>query len=402
MDPKLPNVDVFLNPAKKGLKEEVVKEKKEIAENYFNSVNMQSLYPELFRILWESTLPCFGTPEKGEHMLSSCQLAGSEVNCSDLFTKVPTDIGMCCALGIKDSLKDSTYQQLVKELQEDETTTGKTEVKSKVGQRNGLRLTLDLHSNTVSFGTLDQEYNAFSVFIGHPAEFPMLRERSLKLQPGLEHFIDLSAVVVSANDIKDISPEARECFFADEGNLDFYKNYTFSNCRLECAINKSEEIFNCVPWHLPRVRNFVPLLNAEILSFRGRPQVLATLGLPGTSLLTWERRPRIAPNVDQIASLQPIQQLLPPRNSGSPSGSFLSIFSRLCDSRNLNMSPFCNLTASSLAKWQPALKTTYGNTTTDYTTKLSGPLRLKYPSTPEKELLVSLTQVFLQNAHFHY
>ena len=192
-------------------------------------------------------------------MLLSCQLAGSNVNCSDLFTKVPTDSGMCCALGLDslDSLEVSTYQRLVKELQE-ETSTKKTQVKSKVGRRNGLRLTLDLHSNTVSFGTEEKDYNAFNVFIGQPREFPMMKEKSLQLQPGHEHFIELSASVVSASDIKEkVLPEARECYFPDEGNLEFYEGYTFSNCRLECAIKKSEDIYNCTPWHLPRVRSML-------------------------------------------------------------------------------------------------------------------------------------------------
>ena len=82
----------------------------------------------------------------------------------------------------------------------------------------------------------------------------MMQEKSLQLQPGREHFIDLSARVVSTNDIKDIAPEARECYFNDEGDLEFYEKYTYSNCRLECAIKKSEDIYHCVPWHLPRVR----------------------------------------------------------------------------------------------------------------------------------------------------
>ena len=136
--------------------------------------------------------------------------------------------------------------------------------------------------------------------------------------------------------------------------------------------------------------------------FRGRPRVPATLGLPGTSLLTWERQlPRIAPNVDRIASSQPTPPLLPPQNSGFSRPVFSSsnnYFSRPCDSRNLNLSPFCNLTtASSLAKWQPAINSTYRNTSTEYTSKLNGPLRLKYPkiSWAEQELLVSLTQVIL-------
>ena len=130
---------------------------------------------------------------------------------------------------------------------------------SEIGRRNGLRLTLDLHSNTVSFGTEQKDHNAFNVFIGQPREFPMMMEKSLQLQPGHEHFIELSASVVSnTSDFqKDILPEARECYFSDEGNLEFYEGYTFSNCRLECAIKKSEDIYNCTPWHLPRVRTML-------------------------------------------------------------------------------------------------------------------------------------------------
>ena len=252
-DTLLPNVDVFLNPAKKEYMGKIVREKQHIAKNYFNNVDMKSLFPELFSILWESTLPCYVSPENNEYMLLSCQLAGAEVNCSDLFTKVPTDTGMCCALNNLDSLRNSKYKEMVKELQGN--TPLKKQADARVGQRNGLRLTLDLHSNTVSFGTLDQEYEGFSVFIGHPAEFPMMKEKSIKLEPGREHFIDLSATVVSASDIKAIAPEDRHCFFQDESDLDFYKRYTFSNCRLECAIETLEKIFDCVPWHLPRVNN---------------------------------------------------------------------------------------------------------------------------------------------------
>ena len=207
---------------------------------------MRSLYPKLFDVLWDSTLPCF----QGEAMLLSCQLGGKQVNCSDLFTRVPTDTGMCCALNNVDALRESEYKQLVHKLQGE---TQSKSVKAQVGRRNGLRLTLDLHSNMVSFGTLEKEYSAFSVFIGQPAEFPMMMEKSIQLQPGREHFIDLSATVVSNNGIQDILPEARDCYFSDEGGLEFYEKYTFSNCRLECAIQKAEKIYGCVPWHLPKV-----------------------------------------------------------------------------------------------------------------------------------------------------
>ena len=70
---------------------------------------------------------------------------------------------------------------------------------------------------------------------------------------------------------------------------------------------------------------------------------------------------------------------------------------RTCDSRNLNLSPFCNLTAQSLVKWQPAVNSTYDNITTNYTSRLEGPMRLKYPgegkSNKEGELITILTEV---------
>ena len=98
------------------------------------------------------------------------------------------------------------------------------EVKYKVGRENGLRLVLDLHSNTISFGSLDQQHLAFNLFIGQPEQFPMMREKSIQLEPGKEHFVDLSATVVSSKSIKDIAAEARGCFFKDEGDLEFMRS----------------------------------------------------------------------------------------------------------------------------------------------------------------------------------
>ena len=65
-----------------------------------------------------------------------------------------------------------------------------------------------------------------------------------------------------------------------------------------------------------------------------------------------------------------------------------------CDSRNLNLSPFCDLSSTSLAMWQPSVLETYGNLTTGYISKTTGPLRLNYPnSMGDRELVASLTKV---------
>ena len=44
--------------------------------------------------------------------------------------------------------------------------------------------------------------------------------------------------------------------------------------------------------------------------------------------------------------------------------------------------------------WQPSVLETYGDETTSYVERISGPLRDKYPDSMEKEeLITSLTQV---------
>ena len=227
-------------------------EKKNSARHFFanSDIDMRTLYPEVFRLLSQTTLPCFKEEDEEEHMMLSCELAGVRVNCSNLFTRVPTDSGMCCALNSDNTLKASEYQQLVEELQGNKRTL---KVMSQEGSRNGLKLTLDLHSNTVSFGSLDQHYSIANLFIGQPAQFPMMRDKSIRLQPGREHFVELSATVVATDGIKDILPQARGCLFNDDMDLEFYKSYTFSNCRLECRIKEAEEKHKCIPWHLPKV-----------------------------------------------------------------------------------------------------------------------------------------------------
>ena len=74
----------------------------------------------------------------------------------------------------------------------------------------------------------------------------------------------------------------------------------------------------------------------------------------------------------------------------------LRYFPSSCDSRNLNLSPFCNLTSTSLAMWQPSVLETYGNQTTSYINTTSGPMRRNFPnSMGERELITSLTKVLL-------
>ena len=71
--------------------------------------------------------------------------------------------GMCCALNAKKSLQNSKYSRLVEEMQE---AGEKRKVPVSEGKKNGLKLILDLHSNSASLGTVAEDGDVFNIFIG--------------------------------------------------------------------------------------------------------------------------------------------------------------------------------------------------------------------------------------------
>ena len=71
---------------------------------------------------------------------------------------------MCCALNTEKSLQNSTYSQLVEEMQGNKE---KRKVPLYVGKREGLTLILDLHSNRASLGTVARNSDGFNIFIGN-------------------------------------------------------------------------------------------------------------------------------------------------------------------------------------------------------------------------------------------
>ena len=230
----MPFIDIFLNPKREDELESKIKYLEEKYQGYFRQLS--SVYPALFGLLWHSSLPCTGLPAA---LVQSCQVAGQAVDCTALFTKVPTDSGLCCSLNTGNILKQSEYGKLVENKQQsDKHNTAATglPVAAGVGMKKGVKLVLDLHSDQRALWTVQGESRKFQVFVGQKSEFPVLQQRSLPVQPGAEHRLDLSATSLTTNGIRGIKPEDRHCYFQDEGDLDFYEKYSYKSCILECKI----------------------------------------------------------------------------------------------------------------------------------------------------------------------
>ena len=167
------------------------------------------------------------------------------------------DLGMCCAFNSVKAMKAIQFSELVTAMQSSTEYGGKGKIEKErqratVGMSKGLRLTMDLHSDSESFGTVATDYSAFRVLVTEPGDFPLMKQSSLVVEPGRETFLALSGQYFSSDGIEYIHPHDRNCYFSHEGNLSFHENYTFSNCLLECALQQAENLVGCVPWFMPQ------------------------------------------------------------------------------------------------------------------------------------------------------
>ena len=109
--------------------------------------SLYRIYPNLFRLLWHSMLPCVPEDKSSDvaHILRQCSWQGKTVNCSDIFIPVVTDSGICCALNVRSSWKESNYSRLVTEMQGKER--GKELLKAGPGIEGGLQVIIDQNSD---------------------------------------------------------------------------------------------------------------------------------------------------------------------------------------------------------------------------------------------------------------
>ena len=87
-------LDVFLNPEKIDKTEEIKTLFSSLTKSFFESADMATAYPNLFKLLWYSNIPCFKNNITDAYLLKKCIWQGKEYKCSELFKQVPTDSGV--------------------------------------------------------------------------------------------------------------------------------------------------------------------------------------------------------------------------------------------------------------------------------------------------------------------
>ena len=87
-------LDMFLNPEKLSQTEQLRDHFSNLTRHFFDNAKMATAYPNLFKLLWFSNIPCFKNNVTDAYLLKKCIWQGKEYKCSELFKQVPTDSGV--------------------------------------------------------------------------------------------------------------------------------------------------------------------------------------------------------------------------------------------------------------------------------------------------------------------
>ena len=150
--------------------------------------------------------------------------------------------------------------------------------------------------------------------------------------------IRLSAMSLTSSDsVQDLKVKERGCLFPNEQPpgvpLRFYSEYSHPTCLFECALTLAAHLEGCTPWYLPRLEN-------------------------STMCDPWEAA-RFTKFLETTNSSQCLH-CLPDCEATTYTASTSSTPIRRCDSRNLNLNPFCSLdNKMNLAPWLEDVVTKY-------------------------------------------
>ena len=378
----LPNIDFLLNPRMRQKRDEYEEKVMTRLKNFFAERNSTLLYPNLFRLLWYTKIPCFDLFNMSgdhAHVLKHCEWSGETVPCENLFQAIPTDVGICCSFNFNSSMKETVYAKLIEGLKDKEMKTNNfsspTErdvLKGKVGFEMGLKVAIDSHSNIASPATINSDSNAFQVYIGNPSEFPFLRNRAVQIQPGYENHVEVSGIKISADpSIRSQSVEDRKCQFYWESELEFHAGYSYTSCVVEFAMSVALRIVRCVPWYMPQNGSSPicgPWQTSKFQKIMGR----------------------------SFSANHTESGCLPDCHSIKYSYALSMAKFRRCDQRNLNYSPLCTLVPKfSPVPWQKSIRDIYESVENipSYVEELDYVEREYYPSSlaKEREIMESYT-----------
>nr|XP_053610764.1 pickpocket protein 28-like isoform X1 [Plodia interpunctella] len=192
-------------------------------------------------------------------------------HCSDLFSQALTEEGLCFTfnmLGDDDIFRQenlhqdygytihNTVKRSTWNLESGYSVTKKDTYPRRVSGYGGadMGLAFLLKQNKEDLDYLCRgPVQGSKIHVHNPAEFPRMSSHYFRTAVDQESVVSIKAqMLTTAEALRSYSPERRQCYFAEERYLHYFKLYTQSNCEFECLTNHTYEKCGCVHIGMPR------------------------------------------------------------------------------------------------------------------------------------------------------
>ena len=255
----LNRLDILLNPNKQESKNFAINKGKKVALDMFERLDQAHAFHALLSTLWYASLPCYDiknvTAQKsGERaVIKYCEWKGVPISCAAIFSPYPTDQGMCCSFNMKaadEIYYAGPYSDIITDLQDANNAKSFDDCKkpkwyleaaeptSLPGHNRGLFLIIDAHMDQFTSTSQPNDFDGFIGLINPSGSFPLMSLEGFQIKPGNLNDISIAGTMVYADDdMKDMDINDRKCMFKnDNAGMIIHKEYTYSNCMLECQL----------------------------------------------------------------------------------------------------------------------------------------------------------------------
>ncbi|KAL3267548.1 hypothetical protein HHI36_011668 [Cryptolaemus montrouzieri] len=197
-----------------------------------------------------------------------CQYLGRNINCTEIFTPIITDDGLCYTFNMLDERNIYTETNQRKYFNHMSRNSDwsieygyrKQNNKStyprrgfRAGIHNSLVITLFTKKSDVYASCQDFSLHGLKVTLHTPSTIP--RPNQISFPTGFDELVAVSvipALSITSAEIKEYSPHKRSCYFEKERKLKYFQRYTQSNCNMECWTNFTIQECGCVHFYMPR------------------------------------------------------------------------------------------------------------------------------------------------------
>lgn len=130
------------------------------------------------------------------------------------------------------------------------------------GSHMGLSIILD--ADVANYFCSSTSSVGFKVLFHNPTETPKISNYGFYITVGEEYRAVVDPKLNDATQlIRKVPISQRQCFFASEGNLSYFRVYSKKNCEMECESKLLAQHCGCVLYYMPKVSEDIKICNRQ-------------------------------------------------------------------------------------------------------------------------------------------